>query len=31
MCAGLMSKEELNNVPDGVSGKAVPGYDSKKN
>lgn len=27
MCAGLMPKEEFNNVPVGVSGKAVPGYD----
>lgn len=27
MCAGLMSQNELNNVPNGVSGKAVPGYD----
>lgn len=30
MCAGLMSKDELNNVPIGVSGKAVPGYDGIK-
>lgn len=28
MCAGLMNKHELESVPVGVSGKAVPGYDS---
>jgi acyl-coenzyme A synthetase/AMP-(fatty) acid ligase len=30
MCAGLMSPNELQNVPDGVSGKPVPGYDGLK-
>ena len=29
MCAGLMSEEELCNVPAGVSGKPVPGYSVK--
>jgi hypothetical protein len=28
MCAGLMTPKELEDVPDGVSGKPVPGYDS---
>lgn len=30
MCAGLMSFDELHNVPVGVSGKPVPGYDGKE-
>ena len=29
MCAGLMSDEELLNIPPGVSGKPVPGYSVK--
>lgn len=31
MCAGLMSKDELEHVPMGVSGKGVPGYNSNLN
>lgn len=28
VCAGYMSEEEMRSVPAGMSGKAVPGYDS---
>jgi propionyl-CoA synthetase len=28
-CVGLNDKETLDNVPAGVSGKPVPGYDGK--